>query len=118
MELHLLHAGPEENASQILDPNMQEFSLFICFYLLCLPNIGCFWPLLQVLKEPVCAGALRPQPEARPGASTDNLVWGRFNGLSEVGVVLASKNLWKPNSRVKISNSSFYIRWMLQYQAR
>nr|KAF6353541.1 hypothetical protein mPipKuh1_010488 [Pipistrellus kuhlii] len=52
-------------------------------------------PFLQFLKEPVCTGALRPQPEAWPGASTDNLVWGRFN-------------LQKPNSRAKISNSSFH----------
>lgn len=51
---------------------------------------------------------------AWPGTSTDNLVWGRFNGFSEVGVVLAGKNLQKSKSRVKISNS-FYIRWLLQH---
>ena len=78
MELHLLRAGPEENVSQILGPNMEEFSLFICFYLLSLPNMRCIQPPLQVLKEPRCAGALRPQPKAWPGASTDNFVWGRF----------------------------------------
>ena len=52
--------------------------------------MGYFQPLLQVLKEPLCAGALRPQPKAWPGASTDNFLRGRFNGLSEVGVVLFS----------------------------
>ena len=86
------------------------------FLLLCLPNMACFRPPLQILEKPRMCWALRPQPKAWAGASTDNFVRGRFNGLSEVGVVLFSllfkqASIYRSqNSRVKISNSSFYIR--------
>nr|KAF6353534.1 hypothetical protein mPipKuh1_010481 [Pipistrellus kuhlii] len=62
---------------------------------------------------------MRPYLKAWPGSSTDNSVWDIVYGLSGMGVVLfyllfkQASVCRNQNSRVKISNSSFYIRWRL-----